>query len=304
MAWVALTNLRHSPIMERITCNHNGIQPATWRRPAKARMVDGKGCCTLLELKKAPIAYSARQGGEGKRLTLLDTLRGLALVSMMIYHLCYNLDGVFGVALPWFHSLGAWGWQLSISGTFLLVAGMCTQLSGKPMRRVLRTSLAALSVTLATWIFMPSQLVLFGILHCMAACQLVFAVAQRGLRRIPAWIGFLLCVFLYAATFHVVRGYIFFGRFAVFLPRSWYTSAGLSVLGFCAPNFYSADYFPLLPNLFLFLAGHYLGYGLTRLPQRVRSWSMPLATFLGRHSLPVYLAHQPIILFMLYLVLR
>ena len=45
------------------------------------------------------------------RYSLLDLIRGLALVSMMAYHASWDLVYLFGVDWPWYHSEGAFLWQ-------------------------------------------------------------------------------------------------------------------------------------------------------------------------------------------------
>lgn len=276
------------------------IMPAVWLCGLAAA---GKGGDVLPKVTKAPTSPLVRRDRGSRRLPILDTLRGFALVSMVGYHLCYNLDDIFGVFLPWYHTTGAWIWQLFTSGAFLLLAGMCTHLSGKPLRRALRTGIAALGITCVTLVFMPDRHILFGILHCIAACQLIFMAAERFFRGVRPRLGLLLCVLLYIVTFGLARGYLFFGPFSVPLPQ-WYGSAGMFVLGFPSASFYSADYFPLLPNIFVFLAGHYLGYALPHLPQRIKAWSIPPLDFLGRRSMMVYLLHQPILLGILQVILR
>ena len=54
----------------------------------------------------------------------------------------------------------------------------------------------------------------------------------------------------------------------------------------------SSDYFPLLPWFFLFLTGYFL-YNLRR--REPLDWRLPVVTNMGRHSLLVYLAHQPVV---------
>lgn len=74
-------------------------------------------------------------------------------------------------------------------------------------------------------------------------------------------------------------------------------------LGFYPVSFYSSDYFPLLPWLFLFWAGYYLHLlvGRKRMEPLRRSVCPPLG-WLGRHSLVLYLLHQPVIFGVLTLV--
>lgn len=255
-------------------------------------------------LNQTAAATPPRDKASRSRMAVLDTLRGLALLSMAMYHLCYNLDSIFGVSLPWFYSAGAALWQLVTSGMFLLLAGMCTHFTRYPARRALRVGVAAALITLATLLFVPHELIVFGILHCMTWCLLIYAGGQRLLQRIPPRLGLVLCVLLYAATFHVPQGYLLFAPVSVALPAEWYLSYWLSVLGFRSPDFYSADYFPLLPNLFVFLAGHYLGSWLPRLSGHIKTWSVRPFAFLGRHSMTVYLLHQPILFGILWLAFR
>lgn len=229
------------------------------------------------------------------RYTVLDTLRGLTLLSMILYHLCYNLNDIFGVPLPWYRSAGTQLWQLSICGTFLLLAGVCTHLTRRPFRRALRVGAAALLVSLVTYCFMRSELIVFGILHCITWCLLFFAVARPLLRKIPVKTGLIVNILLFAATYRVPRRYLLFQPFAIPLPQSWYLSYWLSVIGLLSPDFSSADYFPIFPYMFLFLAGHFLGRWLDRLPESVRSFSIPPLSALGRHSMAVYLLHQPVL---------
>ena len=87
------------------------------------------------------------------------------------------------------------------------------------------------------------------------------------------------------------------------LPYRLYASRFTFWLGLPHSGFVSADYYPILPWGFLFLAGGVIGVycAKTRFPDwlylsRVR----PLA-FAGRHTMILYLAHQPLIIGLLWL---
>ena len=79
------------------------------------------------------------------------------------------------------------------------------------------------------------------------------------------------------------------------LPERLYSTDLLAVVGFPSPSFWSTDYFPLLPWFFLYCAGYFL-WGLVdqsdRAKQLLKPGLRPLS-FLGRHSLLIYLIHQP-----------
>lgn len=100
------------------------------------------------------------------RVVLYDELRGLMILSMLVYHLCYDLAEL--VELPgmgWFDSAAADVWQLSICGTFLLISGACCTFSRSNLRRGLRLLGLGILLTVVTALFVPDQLIVFGLLH-------------------------------------------------------------------------------------------------------------------------------------------
>ena len=95
-------------------------------------------------------------------------------------------------------------------------------------------------------------------------------------------------------TRSVPDGYLLF---RIALPEGLYQCPVGFVLGFPTADFYSTDYFPLLPWIFLYLAGYFLYrlekkyiHRLTALYRRI-----PVLDTLGRYSLPIYLTHQPVL---------
>ena len=59
------------------------------------------------------------------RLAGLDTIRGITLLSMMLYHTCWDLVFLFGKKIPGYSGFGGYVWQQSICWTFILLAGFC-----------------------------------------------------------------------------------------------------------------------------------------------------------------------------------
>lgn len=63
------------------------------------------------------------------RCALLDELRGLDLISMMLYHGMWDLVYLFGVRAPWYGSWQGELWQQSICWVFILLSGFCLPLA-------------------------------------------------------------------------------------------------------------------------------------------------------------------------------
>lgn len=234
----------------------------------------------------------------GERLHLVDAIRGFSLLSMVAFHLCYDIRFIAGAPLPWFAPPLQDIWRASISWTFLFVAGAMCALSRNNLRRAAKYGVVALLIFLATSIVSVDDPINFGIIFCMAGCTATeWACEQVGIRPygiVPA------CVFalLFMLTLGVPRGVLGFAGASIDIPRVMYSHGGFAWLGFPGPGFSSSDYYPLIPHVFLFLAGSSVGWwwkdrGFPAFLSSIRC--RPLE-FVGRHTLPIYVAHQPVLL--------
>lgn len=242
-----------------------------------------------------------------RRIRLFDALRGLALVNMIVYHGVYDWVSVFGRSAAWFTRTDyARGWQQAICWTFLLVAGAVFFYGRRPLRRGALVFGCGMLLTAVTLLVMPSERILFGVLHLIGAAILLTALLRRALERIPALPGALGSFALFLLLRGVPRGVIGIGAFFAALPRGLYQSSVLFPLGFPGPGFYSADYFPVVPWLFLFWTGMFLWRFLRpRAEELLRGKKIcrPLEWF-GRHSLILYLLHQPALMVIVFLLTR
>ncbi len=236
--------------------------------------------------------------GEGKRphYGLLDTVRGVCILSMVAYHGMYDLVDIFGLPSAWYTGLPGYIWQQSICWTFILLSGMCWQLSRRHVKHGLLLVGCGAAITLITWLVMPSQRILYGVLNLLGLSARLLIPLDKVFRKIPAWAGLGGALLLFALTKNVSRGSLGFeGLVLCRLPRWLYATDLLAVVGFPSPSFWSTDYFPLLPWFFLFCAGYFLWSLLDKSPRAkelLRPGLRPLS-FLGRHSLAIYLIHQP-----------
>ena len=233
----------------------------------------------------------------GTRYGLIDTVRGAAILNMIAYHLCYDIFIVYGV---WNSFIGApWAiiWERLICGAFIIVSGMSLHFSRHPYRRGILVNLCGLLITATTLLFMPSQTIWFGILNLLG-CAMILVYALRGLLgRLHPAAGLSLSAFLFAALYGVPRGYIgFFSVSLIRLPEWLYGCRYLAPLGLPSRDFISADYFPLIPWIFLFLCGYYLWALVVRTKrQELFRPRVPVLDVIGRYSLWIYLVHQPLL---------
>lgn len=189
------------------------------------------------------------------RYALLDELRGLDLVSMMLYHGCWDLVNLFGIQADWYYGLPGHLWQQSICWVFILLSGFCVQLGHHTLRRGAQVFGAGALVTAVTLLFMPEDRVIFGVLTLLGSAMLLTGLLEKPLRHIPPAAGFAISAVLFALTRNVSAGYLGFGSLRLWLPQTLYANCVTAYFGFYPWWFYSTDYFALLPWLFLFWAG-------------------------------------------------
>lgn len=228
-----------------------------------------------------------------QRITIFDTVRGFTMLSMAGFHVCYDLAYLYSWNMPWFtQSMFQDIWRASISWVFLFIAGWMCTLSHNNIKRADKYALAALIVWLATTLVSVDDSVNFGIIYCMAACTGIVALTDTVLKKISAKWGMLLCLVLFALTWSI--------------PKTVYPIPYLAWLGFPSPMFVSGDYYPIIPFIFMYLAGYFAARIAQGIDKPIPSWAyanpLPALAGLGRHALPFYLLHQPVILGVLELV--
>ncbi len=218
------------------------------------------------------------------RLRWLDLLRSAAIVGMIVYHTAYDLQFFYNLNID--VTAGAWKvFQVMVASLFLVVvgisAGFWTKSDNavtKGWRRGWWILSAAMLISLATAIIDPGTWVRFGILHLIALSAFLLPFLRRLHPAIIAILG-ILCIAL--------------------LPLD------------LMPVIASVDYVPPVPWLGPVLLGFAMGIPLSVRPQPAHpvQYARPrtgtLGTILawpGRHSLAIYLVHQPMILAVLWLL--
>lgn len=230
------------------------------------------------------------------RLAGLDTIRGITLLSMMLYHTCWDLVFLFGKKIPGYSGFGGYVWQQSICWTFILLAGFCWSLGSHHLKRGLIVFGSGILITFVTLLVMPESRVIFGVLTLIGSCMLLLIPMEKLLLKLRAEIGFAGSFLLFLLFRNVNTGYLGSGNWNILkLPDGFYENLFTTYLGFPQKGFFSTDYFSLLPWFFLFLTGFYL-YQLVQknhMMEKLFSWRVPGFDVIGRHSLLIYLLHQP-----------
>lgn len=252
-----------------------------------------------------------KKRADEKRICFLDELRGLAVFCMVIYHGFYILYSVF--AYDW--AAGLFDFftpvQPLFAGLFIFLCGTSCSLSRSNVKRGLRILAAAAAVTLFTAVVMPllgfvDCEIWFGILHFLSSCVLIGALFEKITVGIPPAVGLVICAVLYFFTAGISSGTLGFGDALSFsLPSEWYQTNLLAPLGIYSPSFFSADYFPLFPYIFVFFSGVFsgkfckkAGFPEWMYPQRIGFFG-----FLGRNAFIIYIVHMPLI-FILTVIIR
>lgn len=203
------------------------------------------------------------------RSTALDSLRGLAVFLMLIFHFTYDLwlfghistsmrDG-FWFALP-----------RLIVFIFLWCVGAALELTHGNVikwpafwKRWFKLIAIALVITVATYFTFPRSWIYFGTIHCIATVSLLaLPFFKFRWARLPVFIA-------------ILTGQYLLG----------YDIAWMSRL----ITHQSMDFIPAYPWFWVVLLGLMSG------PWVLRRWHPrpnPVLDFLGRHALKIYLVHQ------------
>lgn len=225
----------------------------------------------------------------------IDTLRGIAIIFMITFHVFFDL-GYFGI----FPSISE-NISLSLIGKiafilFLFLSGVSLSLSrskalsrwqkpafSKYLKRGLYIFGYGLVITAVTKIYFEDGFIIFGILHLIGVSIIISYPLLRFIK---------LNVILGIAV--LIAGFIIS---VLNLPFPWLLWIGLK-----PENFYTLDYFPIFPYYGLVLLG--IAYGnyfyksykrRFTLPDLSRNYFIKFLEFMGRHSLFIYLLHQPVI---------
>jgi len=226
------------------------------------------------------------------RIDGIDALRGVALCLMFVYHFAFDLRFHGVIAADFEHDAFWLGFRALIVSAFMALVGVSLVLAARAgttpahfWKRVGVIGACALAASAGSWLVFPRTFIYFGILHCIAvASVLAWPLVRRP--RAAAGIGIAV----------IVAGLAW--------SHPAFDARALSWLGFTTTKPATEDFVPLAPWAGIVFVGIALGHVLARGAFRALA---PLAAspawlrWLGRHSLAVYMVHQPILLAVLWL---
>lgn len=232
--------------------------------------------------------------GEGMPVTsryqLIDVLRGVAIVLMVMYHFCYDLEYFRLASFDFSHDPFWLNLRTLIVSLFLSLVGVSLVLAserGLNLRRYFKRLgllvLFALAITITSYYMFPGRTIVFGILHLIAFAS----VAGLLFIRWP-WLSLLVGVGLIGLNL------VFEHRFFDQPATHW--------LGLMTRRPATEDYVPVVPWFGVVLMGIFLGHQLQRRPgwEVIRTFHTSAAAgrglaLAGRHSLLIYMLHQPVL---------
>lgn len=241
------------------------------------------------------------------RIVLIDNLRGLALIYMVFFHFIYDM--AFLVPTDW--GTGAYEFHSKIvifdTASFILLAGVSSAFSRSNAKRGGRLLAIGILFTLVTAFVFPGQAIYFGILQLLGSCMVLYGAFEDRLKKLPAPVMLAVCAVIFALAFHITQGFIGIeGLWEWNLPEELRKNNLLYPYGILRGGYGSVDYEPLLPWFFLYFGGTYIGGFIVKYRDRLPKWffanPLPPLSLMGRHSLLIYILHQPVILGVVYLI--
>jgi len=220
------------------------------------------------------------------RHAILDALRGVGIVLMVAYHFAFDLAHFRMIQTDFNHDLFWLAARALIVTIFLGLVGVSLVLGKRAhpgpqpfWRRVALIAACAIVVTIASYFIFPQTFITFGILHAIAVAS-VLSRPLVGLPRVALALG--------AA--------IIFAGATVQLPL--FDAPWLNWVGMMTHKPATEDYVPLFPWLGVVLIGVAIGSALPRMQRTLATgdrFAPRWLAWLGRHSLIIYLVHQPLL---------
>ncbi|MBR1598979.1 MAG: DUF1624 domain-containing protein [Lachnospiraceae bacterium] len=241
-----------------------------------------------------------------ERYSLVDGIRGIAIINMVVFHFLYDIFIVYGKAPSWYGLPTIHVWQQVICWTFIFISGFVWPWGMKGnLRRGLRFNLYGFIISIVTLIVIPSETIWFGILNFMGCAVLLMFPLQKIAKKIPPILGVVSCFLLFIFCKQIQHGYIGIGdMLQIEITSRLYSVKILTPFGFPFLGFRSSDYFPILPWIFLYLCGYFTNQIFMKHKswQHIACYKIPFISDIGSRTIWIYLIHQPLSMLICHLI--
>ena len=219
------------------------------------------------------------------RVTELDFLRGIALIIMVYFHTIRSMHEIFGYQVSYTTTAMFYIGNFAAI-LFIFISGISFSFSRNPYKRIILLTGISLILSAVTYMYDSALFIKFGIIHFFAVSSLLAILFKKTNKYILILIGILVILAGFRVTQTTVNvHYLFF-------------------LGFTNASFQSTDYYPLIPRFGVYLLGMSMAKWVYKDKKSIiwNRLNLKPVNFVGRHTLAIYLFHQPIIIGCLYLV--
>lgn len=228
------------------------------------------------------------------RIWELDAFRGICILGVVIVHTIYDLQmfGMVSYNTPTlFNIIKDYGGLL-----FVVLSGICVTLGHHSFRRGIIVFMCGMVITGVTYGMLyfdmagEDILIHFGVLHLLGICMIFYTLYKH----LPTW-----AIAIIGFAIITLGFFIFDYRSETF----WTVPLGILTRGYMA-----SDYFPIIPNLGWFMFGTVIGRTVYKHKESLlpkfpyEKAPVKAISFLGRHSLWIYMGHQPIVYGVVYLI--
>ena len=223
-----------------------------------------------------------------KRIEIIDALRGFAVTLMVVHHALYNV-AVFLDAPWWLYRNPVFNvLQIIFIGLFILISGVSSRFS---RGNIERGSIVIVIAVIITYITVRMEMpIYFGILHLLGFSMIFYGITRKLWDKIPGKVAVCIYIILIIASI-AAKEYL--------SPSSdnLVVRDLLSILGWRQPGFINYDNQPILPWIFVFLFGTWVGLYIKegKFPAWFYEVKIPFFPLVGRNALLVYILHQPVL---------
>lgn len=242
----------------------------------------------------------------------LDFLRGITLCWVVIMHFTYDMRYIFSLnVFDYLDGQIYWTfWEPLVLSIFVGISGVCCTFSRNNVKRGLKLLIVGIVITVATYFadkfFDLGCFILINVIHVLAISILLYSLIsfiEKKFKIDPVKVN----IFMTFIGIWIMMVGTQIRRLHHTVSGNWLLPLG--IYGKTVPTM--GDYMPLIPWVGVFLVGAVVGRlcykdkksAFKDAPQAFKAFTSPFQ-FIGRHSLVIYLVHQPVVLGLSYLIFR